>query len=204
LISRKGPQYYCGTCGFAHTRTEADWICHYCLEHKNPKALFPQSAYYNYGFKKCDVIICEDFLQQGNNRQFFNYIQRIAPVIMAESAYNAICKVVKEKPAAASNAISADNNNNNNDNYDPINYYQAVKIAFNENQFLKQYLNIDNEDKIDKDLQVLWPFTYKIANEEKDRIEIVSMDKEEHPNNLLILCIPGKLTRPEEISKQGS
>ena len=106
-----------------------------------------------------------------------------------------------EITAVANNTIAAYvKNNDSGDN--PINYYLAVKIAFqkNENRLLRQYLNLDNEEKIDKDLQVLWPFIYKIVNEERERIELVNVE----PDNLLISCMPGKLTRCEELSKQIS
>lgn len=179
-------KYHCNVCGFVHTRSEKElWICHYCLEHKiiRPLDLFSQPVYYNYGFVKRDILICEDCIQ--HDRKSFTDMQRIAPVVIIGYAYEAICRVIKVHTTMASN-------NTNDDN--PIDYYQAVRIAYRESQFLRQLLNIDSHEKIDKDLKTLWPFTYRIMNQEKERIMIINED----PDNLLISWIPRKLTRLEE------
>jgi hypothetical protein len=40
---------------------------------------------------------------------------------------------------------------------------------------------------------VLWEFTYKILNEEKERIKVVNKD----PDNLLVQWVPGGMTLSE-------
>jgi hypothetical protein len=48
-------------------------------------------------------------------------------------------------------------------------------------------------NNLNKDNEVLWEFTYKILNEEKERVKVVNRN----PDNLLVSWIPGGMTLTE-------
>jgi DNA-binding PadR family transcriptional regulator len=62
-----------------------------------------------------------------------------------------------------------------------INYYNAVRIAYQNSEDVREYLRCAIED-INKDLQIIWKFTYRILNFER-RIKIVNKDD---VDNLLV------------------
>ena len=64
-----------------------------------------------------------------------------------------------------------------------IDYYDAVRIAYQNNEDLREYLNCNLED-INKDLKILWKFTYQILYFEK-RARVVNKDID----NLLVSWI---------------
>jgi hypothetical protein len=45
-------------------------------------------------------------------------------------------------------------------------------------------------NNLNKDNKALWEFTYRIVNEEKERVKVVNRD----PNNLLLSWVPGGIT----------
>lgn len=81
----------------------------------------PKAVYYKYGFAKRLVSICEDF-----DRYEFEYLKvkpRIITIPTEINAFESIRKVIKR----------SDWNN-------PINYYEAVRMAYSESEELRVFL----------------------------------------------------------------
>src|SRR5438874_1217352 len=110
-------------------------------------------------------------------------MMRIITVVTESNAYEAICQIIKEKTSSVNSFLLQKNNNNDNSSIDDketgnrivvIDYYDAIRIAYQNNEDLREYLNCTLED-INKDLKILWKFTYRILNFEK-RIRVVNKD----------------------------
>ena len=66
--------------------------------------------------------------------------------------------------------------------YVGVNYYKAVKRAYNQSRELRDYLDKDiKKCDINKNLKGLWEITYWILNEEQ-KLRVISRN----PDNLLI------------------
>ena len=52
-------------------------------------------------------------------------------------------------------------------------------------------------NNLNKDNKVLWEFTYRILNEEKDRVKVVNKD----PDNLLVQWVHGGKTMTEIVEE---
>ena len=48
-------------------------------------------------------------------------------------------------------------------------------------------------NNLNKDNKALWEFTYRILNEEKERVKVVN----KNPDNLLVSWVPGGMTLTE-------
>ena len=80
----------------------------------------------------------------------------------------------------------------------PINYYEAVRMAYLETDELREYLGPDVTDikQIDNNLKTL-AFSYRIVNESREIIQAV----DRNPDNLLMKWIPDALI-PKECIKR--
>ena len=138
---------HCYICGYIHESKEDYRVCDYCMQHKRWIYL-PKPVYYRFGFAKRLVSICEDCNEY--EFEYLNVKPRIITVTTKINAFESICKVIKR---------SGENN--------PINYYEAARIAFLESSELREYLGaeVTNIKHIGKNLRTLWPFTYRIVNE---------------------------------------
>ena len=159
---------YCYVCGYVHESKEDYRICDYCLEHKRWVSL-PKAVYYKYGFAKRLVSICEDC-----NIFEFEYLKvkpRIITVPTKINAFESICKVIKRRTSS-----------------NPINYYDAVRMAYLESDELREYFgpNVTDITQIDKKLSILWPFTYRVVIESQEMIQVI----DRNPDNLLMKWNP--------------
>jgi hypothetical protein len=59
----------------------------------------------------------------------------------------------------------------------------------------KHFDNPKTFAKINKDNKALWEFTYRIINEEKERVKVVN----KNPDNLLVSWTPGGITLREKL-----
>ena len=71
-----------------------------------------------------------------------------------------------------------------------IDYYEAVRIAYTERKYMQKHFESVIKDiaEINKGFKPIWEFTYRIVNEEKERVKVVNRD----PNNLLLSWVPGE------------
>jgi hypothetical protein len=83
-----------------------------------------------------------------------------------------------------------------------IDYYEAVRIAYIDGQYLRKYLDFEIKDigEVNKSFRSIWGFTYKIVSgEEKQRIKVVNKD----PDNLLVQWVPGGKTITEMLREMS-
>jgi hypothetical protein len=100
--------------------------------------------------------------------------------------------LVDVKMRAYESILEVINNKTEKKGYESIDYYEAARIAHRESEFMQKY--IDSETiKIDKGFRPIWEFTYKIVNEEKERVKVVNQDAD----NLLVSWVPGGMTLTE-------
>jgi hypothetical protein len=84
--------------------------------------------------------------------------------------------------------------------YETIDFYEAARIAYTESEYMRKHFDSPKGiNNLNKDNKALWKFTYRILNEEKERIKVVNKD----PDNLLVSWVPGGMTLTE-ILKAGS
>ena len=78
--------------------------------------------------------------------------------------------------------------------YETIDYYEAIRIAYTESEYMRKYFNSPKGiSNLNKGNKATWEFTYRILNEEKERIKVVNKD----PDNLLVQWFPGGMTLTE-------
>jgi hypothetical protein len=79
--------------------------------------------------------------------------------------------------------------------YESTDYYEAARIAYNEREYMQKYIDSPIKDitEIDKGFRRIWQFTYRIVNEEKERVRVVN----KNPDNLLVSWVPGGMTMTE-------
>ena len=76
-----------------------------------------------------------------------------------------------------------------------IDYYEAVRIAYTESEYMRKHFESAIKDitEINKGFKPIWEFTYRIVNEEKERVRVVN----KNPDNLLVSWVPGGMTLTE-------
>jgi hypothetical protein len=132
---------------------------------------------------QCDECIQDDIKARRLNKSD-NTGYAITPVTWEIGAYQSICQSIKELCSHKSDHI--------------VYYYDAVKAAYlketpkpeSASQYnpmpIRDYLlglEIKDVNKIDKNLEALWPFTYLLVNTKtEERIKVVNKD----PDNLLV------------------
>lgn len=118
-----------------------------------------------------------------------NVVWSVIPVTKDSEVYESICQTIRQ-------LCLKNKNKKNGSTAALVNYYDAVKQAFRKetlkgaNQYnpmtIRDYLldkGIKDINKIDKNLEALWPFTYTLVNTKtEERIEVVKRD----PDNLLV------------------
>jgi hypothetical protein len=165
-------------------------ICSYCNQHEPWVILLPRTVYYNHGFSQRDVLQCREC--QKEEMDLFNLTLSITPITWHNEAYESICEMIniicskqesKSKPEIKSKVV---------------NYYDAVKRAYekeamkildqNNPMTIRDYLlarGVNSVNKIDKNLKALWEFTFRIVNNNEERIKVVNKD----PDNMLVSWI---------------
>ena len=83
-----------------------------------------------------------------------------------------------------------------------IDYYEAVRIAYTERKYMQKHFEsvIKDITEINKGFKPIWEFTYRIVNEEKERVKVVNRD----PNNLLLSWVPGGMTLLEMLKASNN
>jgi len=139
-------------------------FCHYCDSKKCPCCLYEVNHYYNYGLSRRKMTICTDCYSEiySNSRTLTSEI--------VNEAFTRICETI------AASAKCWDNHRDRQ----RVNYFIAVKKAFDMNPEVRAYLG--ENCKIDKNLKGLWSFTYAIINGQDQGIRVLDKD----PDNLLL------------------
>jgi hypothetical protein len=173
---------YCISHGYIH---EEEYLeCDYCNEHKSFINL--KYRYYNYGFSRRSYLACGECCES-----LFGPFRLVDVVIMGR-AYESILEVINEK---------TDDKKQGNER--TIDYYEAVRIAYVNGQYLRKYLDFEIKDigEINKCFGSIWSFTYKIVSgEEKQRIKVVN----KNPDNLLVQWVPGGMTLLEMLKASNN
>jgi hypothetical protein len=182
IIKQRKDDDYCIVHGTVHRDTRHYELCDYCLFHKY--WMYPRVVYYRHGFVKKDVLICDDCTKI--ERDF--YESRLIAITTEYNAYEAICQIIKEKTSSSlSSSFLLHNQQTEQENGNAIvgaiNYYDAVRVAYQNSEDVREYLRCAIED-INKDLQIIWKFTYRILNFER-RIKVVN----KNADNLLVSWI---------------
>ena len=154
---------YCISHGYIH---EEEYLeCDFCNEHKD--WICSKERYYNYGFSRRSYLACMEC-----HDTLFGPFRLVNGDIVLR-AYENIIDVIKERT-----------------NKKSIDYYEAVRIAYTERKYMQKHFESVIKDiaEINKGFKPIWEFTYRIVNEEKERVKVVNRD----PNNLLLSWVPGE------------
>jgi hypothetical protein len=158
----------------AYIHEEEYLECDYCNEHKSFINL--KDRYYNYGFSRHGYLAC----MECHDALFGPF--KLGQVDVMERAYESILEVIYEKTEKKG--------------YDTtIEYYEAVRIAYTDRENVQKYIDSPIKDitEINKGFRRIWEFTYRLVNEEKERVRVVN----KNPDNLLVSWIPGGMTMTE-------
>ena len=80
--------------------------------------------------------------------------------------------------------------------YETIDFYEAARIAYTKSEYMRKHFNSPKGiNNLNKDNKALWEFTYRIINEEKERVKVVN----KNPDNLLVSWTPGGMTLREKL-----
>jgi len=139
-------------------------ICHYCELKKCPCCSYEVNYYYNFGLSRRKIILCIDCYGEiyGNGRKISSEI--------VSKAFMSICETITNSASVTKNLR----------NRQVVNYFDAVKCAFNMNPEVRAYLG--ENCNIDKNLRGLWSFTYAIINGRERGIKVLNAD----PDNLIL------------------
>ncbi len=120
--------------------------------------------YYNYGLSRRKIRLCTNCYSEvyGNGRKISSEIVTKAFIRICETSTNS--------------ATVTDNLRN----CQRVNYFNAVKCAFDMNSEVRVYLG--ENCSIDKNLRGLWSFTYAIINGRERGIKVLNAD----PDNLVL------------------
>jgi hypothetical protein len=161
--------------------------CNYCRRLFLRSLLHSTAVYYSHGFSKREVLQCNECIEYEINARRINKSDNtrtgyaITPATWEIGACQSICESIKELCSHKSDHI--------------VNYYDAVKAAYLKEtpkpkprpQPADQYnpmpirdyllgLDIKNVNKIDKNLEALWPFTYLLVNTKtEERIRVICL-----------------------------
>lgn len=146
-------------------------ICQYCNMKRCICCSYETNYYYNYGLSRRKIRVCTDCYID-----VFGHGSRI-PAEIVTNAFSKICETIKNSTTVTSNLS----------NQSEVNYFDAVRRAFNTSQDVRTYLG--ENCKIDKNLRRLWSFTYKIVNGREKGIDVLSRD----PDNLILTIVYKKI-----------
>lgn len=138
--------------------------CHYCNAKKCPCCLLEANYYYDYGLCRRKIKLCGDCYNgvYGNGRKISSEI--------VTKAFTRICETIANYSKVTINFK----------NYRGVNYFDAVKYAYDMNPEVRTYLG--ENCSIDKNLRGLWSFTYAIINRRERGIKVLDAD----PDNLML------------------
>ena len=145
---------YCVFHGIIHKDEYLE--CDFCNEHKDWICL--KDRYYNYGFSK------RSYLARMECHETLFGPFRMVDGGLVDRAYESIIDVINDRTEKKG--------------YETIDFYEAVRIAYTENEYMRKHFDspkgINNLNKYNK---ALWEFTYRILNEEKERVKVVNKDQ---------------------------
>jgi hypothetical protein len=150
----------------AHRRV----LCHYCDEMKCPCCLVEVNYYYNYGLSRRKIMICADCYYE-----IYGAGRKISPDLIS-NAFTKICETIAN---LATLKIGLGNRGE-------VNYFDAVKKAFDRNQEVRTYLG--EHSTIDKNLRGLWSVTYAITTNKGLGMRVLKRDPDE-----LLLEVDGQI-----------
>jgi hypothetical protein len=165
--------------GYIH---EEEYLeCDYCNEHKD--WIYLKNRYYNYGFSKRIHLAC----MECHDTLFGPF--RIVDGGIMDRAYESIIDVINDRTEKKVNNTTLD-------------YYEAARIAYTESKYMQKHFEsvIKDITEINKGFKPLWEFTYRILNEEKERVKVVNKD----PDNLLVQWVPGGMTLLEMLKASNN
>ena len=159
--------HYCIVHGYEHK--EEYLVCDYCNEHKD--WICSKDRYYNYGFSKRSYLAC----MECHSNLFGRF--RLVDVGIMDRAYESIIDVINDRTEKKG--------------CETIDFYEAARMAYTESEYMRKHFDSPKGiNNLNKDNKVLWKFTYRILNEEKERIKVVNKD----PDNLLVSWVPGGMS----------
>ena len=133
-----------------------------------------KNRYYNYGFSRHSYLACMEC-----HDTLFGPFRLVDGGVM-DRAYESIIDVINDRTEKKG--------------YETIGYFEAARIAYIESEYMRKHFDSPKGiNNLNKDNKVLWEFTYKILNEEKERIKVVN----KAPDNLLVQWVPGGKTMTE-------
>jgi hypothetical protein len=140
-----------------------DIRCHYCNVKKCPCCLLEANYYYDYGLCRRKIKLCSDCYNgvYGNGRKISSEI--------VTNAFIRICETITNYSTITINLRNRG-----------VNYFDAVKYAYDMNPEVRTYLG--ENCSIDKNLRGLWSFTYAIINGRERGIKVLDAD----PDNLIL------------------
>ena len=98
-----------------------------------------------------------------------------------DRAYESILEVINDRTEKKGNETTID-------------FYEAARIAYTESEYMRKHFDSPKGiNNINKDNKAIWEFTYRILNEEKERVRVVN----KNPDNLLVSWVPGGMTLTE-------
>ena len=155
---------YCAFHGIIHKDEYLE--CDFCNDHN--RSVYYHERYYNYGFSKCHYHACNEC-----HDTFFGPF-KLGLIDDKMNAYESILEVINDRTEKEGN--------------ETIDYYEAARIAYTEEQYMGKYLDSEIDiAEINKWYRPIWEFTYKIVNEEKERVRVVN----KNPDNLLVAWVIG-------------
>ena len=168
---------YCIFHGYIHKEEYLE--CDFCNEHKSFINL--KYRFYNYGFSKRSYLAC----MECHDRLFGPF--RIVDGGIMDRAYESIIDVINDRTQT-------------NGYETTIDFYEAARIAYTKSEFMRKHFDshkgINNLNKYNK---ALWEFTYRILNEEKERVRVVN----KNPDNLLVSWVSGGMTLTEILKEMN-
>jgi hypothetical protein len=135
---------YCLVHGYYHEEEYQE--CDYCNEHKSFINL--KYRYYNYGFSRRSYLACDDC--------HFNLFGpfKLGLVDDKMKSYESILGVTNDRTDKKKKKKQANDTR--------IDYYEAVRIAYIDGQYVRKYIDSEIKDiaQINKSFRPIWEFTY--------------------------------------------
>jgi hypothetical protein len=139
-------------------------LCHYCDLIKCPCCMYEVNYYYNYGFSRRKILLCTECYDEvyGEGRKVSSEMVNEALKKISEAIINSVATTI------------------NHGNRRSVDYFDAVKLAFDTSSEVRVYLG--ENCNIDKNLRGLWSFTYAIINGQVRDIMVLNKD----PDNFVL------------------
>jgi hypothetical protein len=153
--------------------------CHYCDLIKCMCCMYEMNYYYSYGLSRRKIRICNDCYIDvyGSGTKIPSEIVTKAFSVIHETIMNSATVTINLR-----NRLT-------------VNYFDAVRCAFNMNPEVRAYLG--ENSRIDKNLRRLWSFTYAMVSGRDNGIEVLNRD----PDNLILSVDCKKFCLSSDVKK---